>query len=114
MGHNKKLSNKMFKGFIVDRQLPSGKVVFIAEVGNPRVSHGNLERAQHINFYSHNFVFGAKPNWSQMYEAGSEQINCNGALIELPSLQVVKPGETGDGVRVTVRVVSQLLTTIFN
>ncbi|KRG03937.1 Bardet-Biedl syndrome 4 protein homolog isoform X2 [Drosophila mojavensis] len=26
-----------------------------------------------------------------MYEAGSEQINCNGALIELPSLQVVKP-----------------------
>ncbi|XP_070065922.1 BBSome complex member BBS4 homolog isoform X2 [Drosophila virilis] len=26
-----------------------------------------------------------------MYEAGSEQINCNGALIELPSLEVVKP-----------------------
>lgn len=28
-----------------------------------------------------------------MYEAGSEQINCNGAVIALPSLEVVKAGK---------------------
>lgn len=30
-----------------------------------------------------------------MYEAGSEQINCNGAVIALPSLEVVKTGKLG-------------------
>ncbi|XP_034651823.1 Bardet-Biedl syndrome 4 protein homolog [Drosophila subobscura] len=29
-----------------------------------------------------------------MYEAGSEQINCNGRIIELPSLEVVRPAPT--------------------
>lgn len=29
-----------------------------------------------------------------MYEAGSEQINCNGAVIALPSLEVVKAGKS--------------------
>lgn len=28
-----------------------------------------------------------------MYEPGTEQINCNGRLIELPTLEVVRPGE---------------------